>query len=173
MDLSEHVETIHRHFAAAADGGGEESRAVAERLFAPLEAAITLTLQDVLAAAAEEITTELAPGSVEVRLRGRQPEFVVTPAGPEQVEDDDDAADWPSAGSLVAADRDEGGISRVNVRMPENLKSRVDAAAGREGISVNSWLVRAAAAAVERTESVQPRKRRAPQGSQRFSGWAR
>jgi hypothetical protein len=57
--------------------------------------------------------------------------------------------------------------------MPEHLKSRVDAAAGREGISVNSWLVRAAATAVERTESVQPRKRRPPQGSQRFSGWAR
>jgi hypothetical protein len=172
MELSEYVETIHRHFAAAADAGGEESRAVAERLFAPLEAAIRLTLQDVLAAAAEEITCELAPGSVEVRLRGRQPEFVVTPASPAQAENADDAADWPSAGSL-GPDRDEGAISRVNVRMPEHLKTRVDAAAGREGISVNSWLVRAAAAAVDRTESSQPRRRRAPQGSQRYSGWSR
>ena len=34
-------------------------------------------LQDALAAAVEEITCELAPGSVELRLRGRDPEFVV------------------------------------------------------------------------------------------------
>ena len=70
MELSEYVESIHRHYAAAADAGGDETRAVAERLFAPLDAAIRLALQDALAAAAEEITTELAPGSVELRLRG-------------------------------------------------------------------------------------------------------
>src|SRR5487761_1519056 len=79
MDLRPYVETIHRQLSLAAEAGGEESRALAERLVAPLEAALRLALQDVLAVAAEEITCELAPGSVELRLRGRDPEFVVTP----------------------------------------------------------------------------------------------
>ena len=69
MHLDLYVENLTRQVAVAAEAGGEEARALAERLVAPLEAAIRLTLQDALAAAADEITTELAPGSVELRLR--------------------------------------------------------------------------------------------------------
>ena len=83
MELTEYVESIRRQVAAAADAGGEEAKALAERLFAPLESAIRLALQDALAAAAEEITCELAPGSVELRLRGREPEFAVSLPPPE------------------------------------------------------------------------------------------
>jgi hypothetical protein len=71
MDLGVYVENLQRQLAVAADAGGEEARAVAERLAAPLDSAIRLTLQDALTVAAEEITLELAPGAVEVRLRGR------------------------------------------------------------------------------------------------------
>ena len=60
--------------------GGDDARALAERLTAPLESAIRLMLLDALSAAADEITRELAPGSVELRLRGGEPDFVVTPA---------------------------------------------------------------------------------------------
>jgi hypothetical protein len=172
MDLSEYVESIHRHFAAAADAGGDDARAVAERLFAPLEAAIRLTLQDVLAAAAEEITCELAPGSVELRLRGRQPEFVVTPPRTEPPPDDGDDDVEPPLGPPVT-DGDDGGVARINLRVPEHLKARVDEAAAREGLSVNSWLVRAASAALERSTAARPRDRRAPQGSHRYTGWGR
>ncbi len=77
MDLGPYVESIHSQLEVAAGAGGDEARALAERLVAPLDAAIRLALQDALAAATEEITTELAPGSVELRLRGRDPEFVV------------------------------------------------------------------------------------------------
>src|SRR2546422_11718491 len=79
MDIHLYVESIHRQLAVAAEPGGDEARALAERPVAPLTAAIRLTLQAVLVAAAEEITCELAPGSVELRLRGRDPEFVVRP----------------------------------------------------------------------------------------------
>src|SRR5947209_14126340 len=78
MDLRLYVNNIHRQLMVAAEAGGDDARALAERLVAPLDAAIRLALQDVLAAAADEITVELAPGSVELRLRGRDPEFVVT-----------------------------------------------------------------------------------------------
>jgi hypothetical protein len=170
MDLRFHVESLHRQLAAAAVVSGEDARVLVERLAAPLDAAIQLTLQDVVAAAAEEITTELAPGSVEVRLRGRDPEFVVTlPPAPAP------AGDEPAAPTVrpAPADGDEGGTSRINVRMPDQLKARVEQAANAEGLSVNTWIVRAAAAALDRTLPARPSDRRGPQGGQRYTGWAR
>jgi predicted HicB family RNase H-like nuclease len=180
MNLGMYVEDIHRQLEIAAEAGGEEARALADRLVAPLEAAIRLTLQDVLAAAAEEITTELAPGSVELRLRGRDPEFVVTPppADPLSEEpgdgEDEAAAQWSAAG-VAARPPAEGdqGMTRINLRMPEHLKTRIEQAAGLERLSVNAWLVRAAEAALERSEPPRRRERRAPYGAQRYSGWAR
>src|SRR6188472_4421794 len=80
MELTPYVENLRRELAVAADAGGEDARALAERLTAPLESALRLTLLEALSAAADEITLELAPGSVELRLRGGAPEFVVTPA---------------------------------------------------------------------------------------------
>src|SRR3954452_15079836 len=80
MDLSPYVENLRRELAVAADAGGDEARALAERLTAPLDSATRLMLLDALSAAADDITRELAPGSVELRLRGGEPRFVVTPA---------------------------------------------------------------------------------------------
>ena len=167
MDLQPYLESIQRQLAVAAETGGDEARALAERLAAPLEAAVRLALQDALAAAVEEITCELAPGSVELRLRGRDPEFVVTPAPLEA------SVEVGEAPFLPPSLGDGGGLSRINVRMPEQLKSRVEAAASTDGLSVNAWLVRAAAAAVERSDPDPRRERRASQGAQRYTGWAR
>ena len=75
MDLGPYLQEIRRQLDLAAEAGGEEAREVAERIAAPLEASIRLALQDALTAAAEEITVELAPGSVELRLRGRDPDL--------------------------------------------------------------------------------------------------
>src|SRR5215475_5122815 len=84
MDLTSYVSNLGREFATLAEAGGEEARALVERLTGPLESAIRMTLLDALSAAADEITRDLAPGSVELRLRGRDPNFVVTtpPAEP-------------------------------------------------------------------------------------------
>lgn len=169
MDLTEHVESIRRQFAAAAEAGGEEARAQAERLFAPLESAIRLALQDALAAAAEEITCELAPGSVELRLRGREPEFVVNLPAPELRSEDDVV----SAPPFTAPEGDDGATARINLRLPDHLKARVDETAAREGLSINAWLVRAVSAALERSGSARQNDRRPPTGSQRYTGWSR
>jgi len=80
MDLAPYVETLRRDLAVAADAGGDDARALAERLVAPLDPAVRLMLLDALSSAADEITRELAPGSVELRLRAGEPGFVVTPA---------------------------------------------------------------------------------------------
>jgi hypothetical protein len=170
MDLRPYVESISRQLMVAAEPGGDDARALAERLVAPLDAAVRLALQDVLAVAVEEITCELAPGSVELRLRGRDPEFVVTP--PPLDAPVGDAGEAPVA-PRASVDGEEAAMSRINLRMPEHLKSRVEAAAAGEGLSVNAWLVRAAAAAVERAGPERRSERRTPQGAQRYTGWAR
>lgn len=167
MELERHVDTLREQLAVAAESGGEEARALAQRLTAPLDAAVRLMLLEVLAAAAAEITRELAPGSVEVRLRGGDPEFVVTapPADP----------NGTTAGSSVddVFDVGDGGVARVNLRLPERLKGQVEQAADREGLSINAWLVRAAAAAVERSEAGARRDQGAPRGGQHYTGWGR
>src|SRR6478672_11998311 len=78
MDLTPYVSNLRHELAVAADAGGDDARELAERLTAPLESATRLTLLTVLSAAMDEITRELAPGSVDVRLRGLDPAFVVT-----------------------------------------------------------------------------------------------
>jgi hypothetical protein len=177
MDLEPYVEEINRQLQSAAEAGGEEARVVAERLVAPLDAAVRLSFLEALSAAAQEITCELVPGSVEVRLRGRDPEFVVTPpvepVASEQGSRTDQASIDLSAGVGGASVGDENGTARVNVRMPEHIKARVDQAAAREGLSINSWLVRAAASALERADPSRPPDGRGLQSSQRFTGWAR
>src|SRR6202161_2394686 len=80
MDLTAHVARLHSELLAAAGTADEHTREAAGRLAVALDAVARLTFLEALAEAAEEITRELAPGSVEVRLRGRQPEFVVNPA---------------------------------------------------------------------------------------------
>ncbi len=177
MDLRPYVDNIQRQLAIAAEGGGDEARVVADRLIVPLDSIVRLTLQDVLVLAAEEITLELAPGSVELRLRGRDPEFVVI-APPLDQPADDEASMAPQVAQQLTpryepAESDEGGMSRINLRMPDQLKSRVESAASQDGLSVNAWLVRAAASALDRTDPDPGRQRRAPRGSQRYTGWVR
>jgi hypothetical protein len=185
MDLSPYVESIHRQLAAAGEAGGNETRAVAERLTAPLDSAIRLALQDALAGAAEEITCELAPGSVELRLRGGHPEFVVTPPPADLADnagiwDVDERAPTNRAGPAALAgapfppaDGDEGSMTRINLRMPDHVKSRIEQAAARDGLSVNAWLVRAASAALDEAGPMGGGRRRASPGGQRYQGWAR
>src|SRR4051794_614779 len=137
MNLDEYVDRLREEFAATASVAGEDVREVAERLVAPLDAAVRLVLLEALTAAAEEITLDLAPGAVHLRLRGRDPDFVLTPA--------EEPA--PAGPAVTPArpdpDTDGGPVARVNFRPPEGLKARIEEAAVRDGLSVNTWLARA------------------------------
>lgn len=73
----------------------------------------------------------------------------------------------------VPPDADEGGTSRITLRIPEHLKPRIDEAASGAGLSVNAWLVRAVSAALEPDDRDQRSARRAPRGGQRYTGWVR
>ncbi|GAA1547156.1 hypothetical protein GCM10009730_65350 [Streptomyces albidochromogenes] len=172
MDLTPYVDNLRRELAVAAEAGGDEARELAERLTAPLESATRLTLLNVLSAAMDEITRELAPGSVDVRLRGLDPDFVVTPPPSDRGAPAEPTASVEPFRGQVPADGDEGGTARVNLRLPAHLKARAEEAAGREGLSVNAWLVRAVSAAVD--GGTRPRTTEKSQTvGQSFTGWVR
>jgi HicB family len=167
MDLTRYVETLRRELTVAAEAGGDEARALAERLTAALEPATRLMLLDALSAAADEITRELAPGSVEVRLRGGDPDFVVTPpATHEPAEPPEPPAAPPPP------DPDDAATARINLRLPEHIKAAAEQAAARERLSVNAWLVRVVAAAVAGDGASGPRQRSGRVGES-FTGWVR
>src|SRR5687767_10087252 len=77
MDLQPYVDAVRHELNVAAAAGGPDAQALADRLTAPLESSVRLALLEALSEAAEQITRELAPGSVEVRLHGRDPDFSV------------------------------------------------------------------------------------------------
>ena len=173
MDLGPYVESIQSQLEVAAEAGGEEARALAERLVAPLDAAIRLALQDALAAAAEEITSELAPGSVELRLRGREPEFVVTlpPADPPTRSRRGRRA--RPARPAAARGRRRHDVAGSTFACPSTSRrgsSRRPRATGSRSTPGSCELP-----PPRSTEPMRPvdAERRAPQGAQRYSGWAR
>lgn len=174
MDLMPYVAQLHRELGVAAEAGGDEARELAGRLTAPLDSAARLVLLEALAAAAGEITSELAPGSVDVRLRGRDPDFVVTlpPSIAEEAAEDDAEPDEPVRPVTAPSESDEGGTARISLRVPENLKTRVEEAASKAGLSVNAWLVRALAAAVDADGRPGPQRRQSSLG-QHYTGWVR
>jgi hypothetical protein len=173
MDLTPYVDTLRRELAVAAEAGGEDTRELAERLIAPLESATRLTLLNVLSAAMDEITRDLAPGSVDVRLRGLDPDFVVTrppTGGGAPVERAAPPAEPVAAPAYT--DGDEGGTARVNLRLPAHLKARAEEVANREGLSVNAWLVRTVSAAVDGGARPRPTSTTHTVG-QSVTGWVR
>lgn len=181
MDLMPYIETLRRELAVAAEAGGDEARELAERLVAPLESATRLALLNVLSAAMAEVTRDLAPGSVDVRLRGLDPDFVVVlPPHEGRGGSLEEPVPAPvpvpvSAPAPGPADADEGGTARVNLRLPAHVKTRVEEEAAGEGLSVNAWLVRVVSAAVDTGAVVTSRApaRPANTGStgQSFTGW--
>ncbi|MGW3075475.1 MULTISPECIES: toxin-antitoxin system HicB family antitoxin [unclassified Kitasatospora] len=188
MDLTPYVENLRNELAVAAATGGDEARALAERLTLPLESAVRLTLLNALSAAMGEVTRDLAPGSVDVRLRGVDPEFVVTaPPGSDAFHGDTAPPMAPQSAPVVPSvapvapsvvpESDESGTARINFRLPAHLKTRAEEAAAEAGLSLNAWLVRALAGALEGGEPVRrpvadPGSRVARSvGGQGFTGW--
>lgn len=175
MHLERHIDGITRQMAVVAAAGGPEAQELAGRLVLPLQSAVRLALLDALAAAADELTLELAPGSVQVRLRGGEPGFVVEGVAAMPPASQPGPPPAPAPAEAPTGEPDEG-ASRINLRMPDSLKARVEAAALREGRSVNAWLVRAATAALDHAAPLPPSDPNPPvaprRASTRVTGWA-
>ncbi len=87
---------------------------------------------------------------------------------------DEPADSAPSRGTPPSADADDATTARITLRLPDSLKARVEEAAARAGLSVNTWLVRALSAAVDGPGRADDDRRRGRwPGGQHFSGWVR
>lgn len=149
MQIGTHVEALQADLARLAAIGDAAVAEAAERLSQALVSSVGLRLLEALSEAAVEVSGQLEDAHVEVRLVGQDPELVVVR---------DDAA-------AVAGPADEAATARITLRLPDSLKTAVEAAAAREGVSVNTWIVRALA----RGASTQ-RGRRGP--GKRLTGFA-
>ena len=179
MDITQFVEGLRRDLTQAAEAGGDEIRAAAERLALALDPAVRLTLMDALSQAASEITNELDGTSVEVRLKGREPIFVVlgSPAD-HAAETAGSPQGGPEPGDEYGFDEDET-VARITLRLPESLKAKAEEMAARRGQSLNTWLVNAArsAASININISSTPWGPGAPgrnrSSNTRIQGWVR
>ena len=143
MDMTEHVDALRRDLAQAARAMGPEMEQAAERLSYAIDASTRLALLDALSHAAAEITNELDGRSVEVRLQGREPVFVVVGSGPSPLAPDETTA-IPESDTRVMSPSEEGDeTARITLRIPEALKTRAEELAAGRGQSLNTWLVNA------------------------------
>lgn len=134
MDTSGHIEALRADLASAASIADEQGQRIADQLGRTLEPALRLRLLDILGEAALELNDQLPSGHVEVRLAGRDIglHYAEAAAAPAQQPAEEEQA------------------ARITLRLPESLKARAEAAANSEGISLNTWLVRATARGLER-----------------------
>src|ERR1035437_657333 len=126
MQIEGYVQAVRDALARVAAVGDESTARAAERLAVALESSLGRRLQEALGEAALELSSQLDSGRIEVRIAGGDPELVL-------VKDDETAA--------AAEPADEAFTARITLRLPESLKARLEAAAAREGVSVNTWLV--------------------------------
>ena len=161
MNITPLIDALRQDLDRAAALGGEDLRSAAERLALALDPALRLTLMDALSQAAAEIGDALPGVTIDVRLRGRDPEFVVEGAPP--------PAAPPAPDDAFAAD--DGEAIRITLRLPDGLKARAETLAARKGQSLNTWLVAAARAAADGPQSPDPGHSGRP--GQRLQGWAR
>jgi hypothetical protein len=135
MDITPYVDSLRRDLVSAAEGAGPELRQAAERLAFALDPAARLAMMEAISQAASEITAEMPAGGVDVRLDGRDLDFVVH--APEAHPAPPPPPPPPSAPEA----EDDGGVARITLRLPESVKGKAEDAAAAAGLSVNTWLV--------------------------------
>jgi hypothetical protein len=181
MDITPYVDSLRRDLVAAAEAAGPETRQAAERLTFALDPAARLALMDAVSQAAAEITAEMPSGGVDVRLNGRELDFVVhvaamTPPSPPP----------PPAPPSAEEVEEDGTVARITLRLPESVKAKAEEMAARSGHSLNTWLTNVVRAATRGDSAVNvdidlssipffggndPFGRPGKQGNRRMTGW--
>jgi hypothetical protein len=126
MRISNVVAAVRDDLISVASLGDDATALVAQRLADAMVRPVTATLLELLGQIAAELDQRLPHGRVEVRLAGEDAELVY-------VDEPEDAGE----------EQEDDASARITLRLPEALKTRVEQAAQREGVSVNSYIVRA------------------------------
>ena len=129
MQLEPHIDALRGEIQRLASLGDEQAAAAAARLSDALGPTLSLRLLGLLSESALEVSSQLPAGHVELRLAGQEPSLVYVA---------DEAPAQPAAA-------DDGLTARITLRLPDSLKSSLEAAASQEGVSLNTWIVKALA----------------------------
>ncbi len=160
MDLSNYVTQVRNGVTQAAALADEPTRQVAARLGGAIDASTRLALIQALSDAASTISAELAPSSVELRMVGQDPEFVVSvhtaESEPTFLTPESESATSDQTGDEPATDFEDEPVARISLRLPQSVKVRVDEMAAADGISTNAWLTRAVMNALGEREGPGP-----------------
>jgi hypothetical protein len=132
MDITPYVESLRASLVSAADSAGEETRQAAERLGFALDSSARLAIMEAVSQAAAEITAEMPNGGVDVRLNGRDLDFLVHTAAPTPP---------PPPPPPAPEDIEDGNLARITLRIPEAVKGKAEERAAEAGQSLNTWLV--------------------------------
>jgi hypothetical protein len=132
MDITPYVDSLRSSLVSAADSAGDETRQAAERLTFALDSSARLAIMEAVSQAAAEITAEMPNGGVDVRLNGRDLDFMVHVAAPTPP---------PPPPPPAPEDLEDGSLSRITLRIPEAVKAKAEEKAADAGQSLNTWLV--------------------------------
>jgi hypothetical protein len=168
MRLSDYTHHVRDQLVASAALGDERTQQIAGVLAGSIDASVRLAILDAVSAATVEVTTALADSAgnqaspaVTVHIDGDELRVVV--AHP-PVETNDPPR--PDDGEANA---------RISLRLSETLKADIEQAAARSDLSVNTWLVRAAANALRGGSGWTPGNDwsggHPGRGSSRITGW--
>ena len=131
MDITPYVESLRSSLVSAAESAGDEARQAAERLGYALDSSARLAIMEAVSQAAAEITAEMPNGGVDVRLNGRDLDFLVHV----------DAPTPPAPPPPAPEEVEDGSLSRITLRIPESVKAKAEERAAEAGQSLNTWLV--------------------------------
>ncbi len=174
MDLTPYIESLREDLATTASAGDEQTRRSAAVLSAALEPALRLAIMNALSDLAAEVTAALDDHIVEVRLDGRDVQVVVTHTGT-HAEPEPDLPPMGGGGGDSAEN-----ISRMTVRMFEQIKSQAEQAAAAQGVSLNTFVSQAVQGALHRKmrdrgwqhqHTMQEQPKRGGESSSRVHGW--
>jgi hypothetical protein len=154
VKLQRHLDALKDDLEQLASLADDSVAETARRLTSALESSVRVRLLDVLSEAAAELSAAIDRGHVEVRVAGGDPDLVFYEEEP---------------AATPAAEPGEEFGARITLRLPESLKAQVEAAAAREGVSANSWIV----SALARSVSTESTRRGSGPGRRRLTGYGR
>ncbi|MCP3797822.1 toxin-antitoxin system HicB family antitoxin [Allokutzneria sp. A3M-2-11 16] len=191
MDLTPYIAALREDLATAASAGDEQTRRTAAVLSAALEPAARLAIMNALSDLAAQVTAAQDEHVVEVRLRGRDVEVVTSPVHAPRPRPEPKATPEPEPSAEAEEEPEEpkdetplksafddatGNISRVTLRMVDEIKSKAEKAAASQGVSLNSWMGYAVRSALQNRANNQQKARREqeqPETGERIRGWVR
>lgn len=167
MDLSSYINQLREDLTSAASAGDDQTRQTAAALSAAIEPAARLAIMNALSDLAAEVTTHLDGQVVDLRLDGRDVRVVVS--GTASSGDQNTTAEPPPPPT-----GESGDISRITLRLLDEVKSKAEQAASAQGMSLNTFVSQAVQGALHGGRPRGPWDRgRGPQGGPSGAGRGR